>query len=792
LTSFRRAFSAAAIVVIGLGAASLRSAEDAPWTSRELAQKVQIVAEPSHPFRYNQGTGPYGNPTISLLERRRAFFPGEKVRIAFRLPREAKVAGPLEARAAFSLHDLDGVKVGDVSEVSVRASASEVAGSLEWTVPEAKQGSYFLAARFLDADGKPLATRSEIVFLTPEYPRLLAEAERVAIDKAALPPLMKEVSLPSVEMLVEDAKMRWYDFGRAPRDWEYVKGQLTTARAYAQKLAAGEDPYRDQAGLLVKAYRSTLDDTLQPYALYVPKTYDPKKPYPLLVSLHGATSNHILNRRRVFGLGNRPGESDYEAIRNEDVPFPDVDFIVLSPYGRGEVAGYNGIAEADVLRAMDDVERAYNVDRDRVYLTGLSMGGGGTWHLGLRYPDRFAAIAPVCALGDLSLFLPIAQGASADDRAYMDLTGPTAIAENASNQQVFIFHGDEDPAVNVEHSRRMVARYRELGWLDKSVRYFELPGVNHFAWDFAYREASLFARLAPIRRNPFPDHVVYSTFSPRFNKAYWLRIDRIDHGLKLARIEGRRRVRLFEITVDNVSAFTMLLGPALVPPGMPIEVKVNGEAVWRGVPPPAALSLSRGRAGRWVQRAWVGPAAGPTDHPEATFRSVSLAQSGAHVYVYGTAGDPAVTAAARQAAETLADWGPNVRARWKAIPDTEVTPELMASHNLVLVGNAALNRLVAGMADKLPIRQDATGTYAGTQRVASPDASFRLHYPNPLAAGRYVLVYGAGSAAGLKRFQPPPPGSRPPSALADYLVLGEDGQTALAGYFKDDWTISAR
>ena len=76
---------------------------------------------------------------------------------------------------------------------------------------------------------------------------------------------------------------------------------------------------------------------------------------------------------------------------------------MLTPYGRGEVAGYNGLAEQDVLRAMDDVKRAYNVDEDRVYLTGLSMGGGGTWHLGLRYPDLFAAIAPVCAVGDLSL-----------------------------------------------------------------------------------------------------------------------------------------------------------------------------------------------------------------------------------------------------------------------------------------------------------------------------------------------------------------------------------------------------
>src|SRR5262249_14467876 len=189
----------------------------------------------------------------------------------------------------------------------------------------------------------------------------------------------------------------------------------------------------------------------------------------------------------AFGLGNRPGESDYEAIRNEDVAFPETDFIVVSPYGRGEVAGYNGIAGDDVLRAIDDVERAYNIDRDRVSLTGLSMGGGGTWHLGLRYPDRFAAIVPVCAVGDASL-LPFAQRATPEERALMDLTGPTAIAENASNLQVFIFHGDEDPAVNVEHSRRMVARYRELGWLDRNVHYFELPGVNHFAWDFAYRE----------------------------------------------------------------------------------------------------------------------------------------------------------------------------------------------------------------------------------------------------------------------------------------------------------------
>ena len=450
------------------------------------------------------------------------------------------------------------------------------------------------------------------------------------------------------------------------------------------------------------------------------------------------------------------------------------------------MAGYNGLAEEDVLRAMEDVERAYNVDKDRVYLTGLSMGGGGTWHLGLRYPDLFAAIVPVCAVGDVSLFA-FTQAASAEDRALMDLTGPTVLAENAGNQQVFIFHGDEDPTVVPEHSRRIVARYRELGWLDKSVHYFELPGVHHFAWDFAYKDASLFARLAPIRRNPSPEHVVYSTFSPRYNKAYWLRIDRIDRGLALARIEGTRREQGVAVKTDNLSAFTLLLDKVGATVGKPLEVTVDGLSVWRGVPKTATLSFAR-TSGRWASKPWVGPAVGPPDHAETNFIGGTLAQRGPHAYVYGTSGDAVENAAVKKAAETLADWGPNVRARFKVVADTEVTAEMMAAQNLVLVGNAKVNRVVARLAPRLALRQDASGTFAGARRVAGPEASYRLHTANPLAPGRYVLIFGAATEAGFKPFQPVP-GVRSVSGLADYLVIGEDGQTALAGYFKDDWTI---
>jgi pimeloyl-ACP methyl ester carboxylesterase len=767
------------------------AAEETPLSSKSLAERVQIQVEPSYGFRYNQGSGPYGPPTKPLLERRRAYFPGEKVRLTFKLPAEAKLAAAIESRVALSLADLDGRAVQSLEPVALKATVTGVEGAIEWTVGPVKEGQYFLAAKFTDAEGKTLATRSEIVTIAPAYPSLLGAAEaavaKAVARKATFGPLVREVSLPSVEMRVEDAKMRFYDFGRAPRDLDFVKGNLEAARLEAEQLLAGEDPYKDRAGVFTKAYRSAVDDTLQPYALYVPKSYDPQKAYPLLVSLHGATSNHLLNRRRVFGLGNRPGESDYEAIRN-DVPLPDVDFIVATPYGRGEVAGYSGIAEGDVLRVMDDVARAYNVDPDRVHLTGLSMGGGGTWQIGLRYPDRFASLAPVCAVANLTMF-PRSAAMGPLDKELAELTSAMAVAENASNQQVFIFHGDEDGAVPVEQSRKMAEIYGGLGWLDKSVQYFELPGVHHFAWDFSYRDASLFDRIRDIRRTRFPEHVVYKTHSVRYNQAYWLRIDRIDHGMKLARIEGRRSAFAFDVTTDNLSAFSILLDPEMAPPGKPVEVQVNGKPAYKGPAAGKALSFVADKKGVFFQKPWPGPPVGPPDHPEAGLRGGSLVQYASHLYVYGTRGDAAATEASRKEAETQADWGPNVRARWKVVADKDVTSDLMLSNNLVLFGTAKTNQIVAGIEGNLPIRQDDGGTKAGGTRVAGPAASFRLDYPNPVAPGRLVRIFGAASTPGFERLVSTSPGTGP-SSSADYVVVEEDGKVAVEGFFRDDFKIA--
>jgi hypothetical protein len=148
---------------------------------------------------------------------------------------------------------------------------------------------------------------------------------------------------------------------------------------------------------MVKAYRAEWDGTLQPYALYVPRDYDPGRAWPLVVALHGAHSNHRHMLRRVFGLENRPGEIDEEASRNE-LPFPDVPALVVAPLGRGEIGvrrpGRGGRAarhhrrEARVKSTDTGLaDRAVDGRRRRVDDRP-------------RPPEMFAALAPVCGVTD--------------------------------------------------------------------------------------------------------------------------------------------------------------------------------------------------------------------------------------------------------------------------------------------------------------------------------------------------------------------------------------------------------
>lgn len=126
------------------------------------------------------------------------------------------------------------------------------------------------------------------------------------------------------------------------------------------------------------------------------------------------------------------------------------------------------------MAILGEVQKAYKTDPKRVYLTGLSMGGYGTWSLAAAHPDKWAAIVPVCG------------GVSGGPKAY-----PEA-AQKIKDIPTWVFHGDQDSAVPVKFSRDIVAALKEAGGAPK---YTEYPGVAHNSWDKAYGEKELWTWL---------------------------------------------------------------------------------------------------------------------------------------------------------------------------------------------------------------------------------------------------------------------------------------------------------
>jgi predicted peptidase len=209
--------------------------------------------------------------------------------------------------------------------------------------------------------------------------------------------------------------------------------------------------------------------TASRYQVYVPSAYDPSRRWPVILFLHGAGergSDGLIQTEVGLGSAIRRFADRYPAI----VVFPQ------TPAGER----WTGQAGDIAMAALDRTISEFSIDDRRVYLTGLSMGGNGSWYLAWRHPDRWAGVVVVCGflgLGPFPSFLP----AGTSDPA-------AAVAEKIRHLPIWVFHGDADKTVPVTASREVVAALQKAG---ATVKYTELPGVGHNAWDAAYRDPEL-------------------------------------------------------------------------------------------------------------------------------------------------------------------------------------------------------------------------------------------------------------------------------------------------------------
>jgi predicted peptidase len=203
------------------------------------------------------------------------------------------------------------------------------------------------------------------------------------------------------------------------------------------------------------------------YVLFVPHDYSPDKAWPVILFLHGAGERGDDGAAQVkVGLG--------PAVAKREKTFPAIAVFPQCSSGGTWRAESNSNDATRALQILAEVEKEYKIDANREYLTGLSLGGMGTWSIALKFPDRFAAIVPICGRGDTSQAAKIAQL-------------PT-----------WCFHGDEDRAVPVEGSRSMIAAMKDAGGHPK---YTEYPGVGHNSWDQAYGTEELYTWLFQQKRS---------------------------------------------------------------------------------------------------------------------------------------------------------------------------------------------------------------------------------------------------------------------------------------------------
>lgn len=567
-----------------------------------------------------------------------------------------------------------------------------------------------------------------------------------------------------------------------------------------QELLRQSQESKPEAGRSLRYFRSNMDGAVQPYMLWVPANMTAGKSYPLVVQLHGTNFHEVLTgvRTHFQGLG-------VPQWIEQDLPV-----IYIQTLGRAN-SFYRGMGEQDILEAIEDVKRTLPVDTDRIYIMGHSMGGAGSFTIGLHYPDHFGGIMPI----DPAMWEKMARPEPIPDwmKAQVDMITPSHLYANARNVDVFFKNaGAGIQRTSTEFSDGIIER----GGFSTMESFPRMP--HNFGDQYPYSNFVTELVAHPIRKKPAV--VNFETNTLEYNSAYWVTIDRLTRHSEMARIEasidgvaapaagprfgpggagqggrpggpGGGQLRggqgagqggpgggqfrgqgggqgvaakpALRISTVNIDAVTLRLAESPLPKGAPITI--DGDVI--AGPYGDTLRLSR-QGGKWHAGEWTEAGLvkrhglqGPIGD---AFNSHFLA-------VYGE-GDRDLAISELDAIRNPP--GPlNNLTDFPMKAAGKVTAEDIASCNLVLFGTAGSNPIVRRIAKSLP---------AGLMKPGSV-----FIYPNPESPAHYVVVWSVKLLSGSVE----PVHSQwtmPLNLLPDYVTV-EGNKIASGGHFDEEWRL---
>ncbi len=581
---------------------------------------------------------------------------------------------------------------------------------------------------------------------------------------------------------------------------QLVQNGLRRSKERVDALAGGQHPWCEKLGRSVRGYVSSIDDSVQPYGLILPAGYDRTKPLRLDVVLHGSTN--------ATGVGELMFVTNFDGGDTGIAGAPEQNFIELHPMGRLGENAYRYEGETDVDEAIEAVCRDYAIDRSRIVLRGSSLGGVGTWQLGLKRPDRYVALGPSAGPVDTIEFAnsPWKHFVRLDpltpwQKTTLHLVDAIDYTANAGMVPVVAAMGDQDPYYS-SHTLIEQAFAKEgipfVGLVDRGAGHGLTPKIME-------EQLRLIGEYAAKGRDPFPKQLRFVTWSLKFSRCHWIELLGLEQHYQRAEITARMNDdgSISVAEPQNITKFA-IHPPAVTAAAATItvgDVKISLPANPAGTIRSLVIAKHQGT---WRYQGVLGETPmigkrpqlqGPLDD---AFSRKFLCVRGT-----GTPWNPAASAwAEAQLKRFTSEWRRHDHGDLPIKADTEVTEEDVRSSNLILFGDPGSNPWISKVLPHLPIRWTHDTLELGNQIHSASDHGVQLIHPNPLpgAVDRYVVLNSGhtyhdselrfsymvfprlGDWAILKLGDNP---TNAPASQVSELVLD-------SGFFDEDWIISER
>jgi dienelactone hydrolase len=546
-----------------------------------------------------------------------------------------------------------------------------------------------------------------------------------------------------------------YDEFLSAKDIPAGKELLKIGLDRAKELKEGKASWATATGNVPRGYLSRIDGSVQPYGLFIPASYKADHKHRLDFWLHGRDEGLT---ELHFVSGRLKGRSE----------FTPADTIVCHLYGRfcnaSKFAG-----EVDLFETLDSVKKRYSIDENRICVRGFSMGGASTWHLGAHHAGLWACVAPGAGFAETPIYSNIYKDPVKPtpwQETLWHMYNATDYAVNLSNTNLVAYSGEIDPQKAAADTMAKALKEEGLEMIHvigpKTAHAYEKNAKEEVA-----RRVDEFAAKG---RDPNPKKIRFTTWTLRYNEMKWLAVDGLEKHWERARIDAEQDSGKATLTTKNVSALSLALSGIS-------KVAIDGQEL-------AAAPHFHKEDGKWTAGPAVGLAKrhglqGPID--DAFLDSFVMVTPTGKPYH-----EKVGAWVASEEERALAMWRRFFRGEARVLRDDAVTEADIAACNLVLWGDPSSNRILAKIADRLPLKWSAAEIVAGAQKFGADAHAAVLCYPNPLNPKRYVVLNSGFTFPD----QAPLSNARHVSMLPDWAVIEVSTKKVVAAdFFGEKWEL---